>query len=238
MFFKVLKLAGLDLNAKIAELKAELAFKAEQASEHVAHKARALAVVAGLLWCAGIMALLALIVGLAALYKWVEIHYGVFTGFSLVAAVLIALTGILVFAATSIARQSAATPPLWRIVRAPIPPTQTTEQVAEGDVLTAQGFVPPSHRSQTATPEDLVEPLIVLLNQYLRPPETGYQALDDLLRRIGSRAQGTTEEAVARGSDLVRNGNRATMLSVLGAATLFGFLLARGAQHHNVQHPL
>ena len=73
MFFKLLKLAGLDVNAKIAELKAELAFKAEQASEHVTHKARALAMVAGLFWCAGIMALLALIVGLAALYKWGEI---------------------------------------------------------------------------------------------------------------------------------------------------------------------
>jgi hypothetical protein len=236
MFFKLLKLAGLDVNAKIAELRAELAFKAEQASEHLTHKARALAVVAGLLCCAGIMALLALIVALAALYKWGEIHYGVFTGFNLVAAVLIALTGILVLAATSIARQSAATPPVWRIVRDPIPPTKTTEQVTENDVLTAKRFVPPSHRSQTATPEDLVEPLVVLLGQYLRPPKTGYQALDDLLRRIGSRAQGTTEEAVARGSDLVRNGNRATMLSVLGAATLFGFLLARGAQHDDVQH--
>jgi hypothetical protein len=180
------------------------------------------------------MALLALIVVLAALYKWGEIHYGVFTGFSLVAAVLIVLTGILVLAATSIARQSAATRLPWRIVRDPIPPMQTTE--TENDVLPARGFVPPPPRSQTATPEDLVEPLIVLLGQYLRPPETGYQALDDLLRRIGSRAQGTTEEAVARGSDLVRNGNRATMLSVLGAATLFGFLLARGAQHDDVQH--
>jgi hypothetical protein len=238
MFFKLLKLAGLDVNARIAELRAELAFKAEQASEHLTHKARVLAVVAGLLWCAGIMALLALIVGLAALYKWGEIHHGVFTGFSLVAAVLMALTGILVLAAAAIARQSAATPPLWHIVRDATPATQTTRQVTESDVLTAHGFVPPSRGSQTAKPEDLVEPLIVLLGQYLRPPETGYEALDDLLRQIGSRAQGTTEEAVARGSDLVRNGNRATMLSVLGAATLFGFLLARGAQHHDVQHPL
>jgi hypothetical protein len=233
MFFNLLKLAGLD-NAKIAELKAELAFKAEQALEHVTHKARTLAVVAGLLWCAGIMALLALIVGLAALYKWGEIHYGVFTGFTLVAAVLIALTGILVIVALLIARQSAAAPPVSRIVPDPVPPTQATRQITDNDLRTAQGFVPPSGRSQTAKPEDLVEPLIVLLGQYLRPPETGYQALDDLLHQIGSRAQGTTEEAVARGSELVRKGNRATMLSVLGAATLFGFLLARGAQHRDV----
>ena len=42
MFFKLLKLAGLDINAKIAELKADLAFKAEQASEQVTRKARAI----------------------------------------------------------------------------------------------------------------------------------------------------------------------------------------------------
>ena len=236
MFFKLLKLAGLDVNAKIAELKAELAFKAEQASEHVTHKARALAMVAGLFWCAGIMALLALIVGLAALYKWGEIHYGLFTGFSLVAGLLVALTAILVLVAVSIARQSATAPPVWRMVRDTAPPTQTARQVTENELRTAQGFVSPPYQSQTAKPEALVEPLLV--GQYLRPPETGYQALDDLLRQIGSRAQGTTEEAVARGSELVRNGNRATMLSVLGAATLFGFLLARGAQHRDVQHGL
>ena len=46
MFFKLLKLAGLDINAKIAELKADLAFKAEQASEQVTRKARAMAIVA------------------------------------------------------------------------------------------------------------------------------------------------------------------------------------------------
>ena len=238
MFFKLLKLAGLDVNAKIAELKAELAFKAEQASEHVTHKARALAMVAGLFWCAGIMALLALIVGLAALYKWGEIHYGLFTGFSLVAGLLVALTAILVLVAVSIARQSATAPPVWRMVRDTAPPTQTARQVTENELRTAQGFVSPPYRSQTAKPEALVEPLIVLVGQYLRPLETGYQALDDLMRQIGSRAQGTTEEAVARGSELVRNGNRATMLSVLGAATLFGFLLARGAQHRDVQHGL
>ena len=238
MFFKLLKLAGLDVNAKIAELKAELAFKAEQASENVTHKARALAMVAGLFWCAGIMALLALIVGLAALYKWGEIHYGLFTGFSLVAGLLVALTAILVRVAVSIARQSATAPPVWRMVRDTAPPTQTARQVTENELRTAQGFVSPPYQSQTAKPEALVEPLIVLVGQYLRPPETGYRALDDLMRQIGSRAQGTTEEAVARGSELVRNGNRATMLSVLGAATLFGFLLARGAQHRDVQQGL
>lgn len=118
MFFKLLKLAGLDVNAKIAELKAELAFKAEQASEHVTHKARALAMVAALFWCAGIMALLALIVGLAAIYKLGEIHYGLFTGFSLVAG-LFGRTHRHPGARSGVDRKAIGdgAPPVWRMVR-------------------------------------------------------------------------------------------------------------------------
>jgi hypothetical protein len=231
MLFKLLKLAGLDISAKVAELKAEVAFKAEQASEQVTRKARAMGIVAGLLWCAGIFALLAFIVGLFALYKWGEIHYGVFTGLTFAGGLLVTLTIILVFAALWVASQSAAMPSMWRIICEP--PPHTARQVTDSELrrTTAKGFMPPAYESFAAKPEDLIEPLIVLLGQYLRPPETGYQAIDDLLRQIGSRAQGTTGEAVARGSDLVRNGSRATMLSVFGAAALFGFLLVRGAQH-------
>jgi hypothetical protein len=43
MFFRLLKLAGIDVNAKIAELKADLEFKAQQVSEHASFKARNLA---------------------------------------------------------------------------------------------------------------------------------------------------------------------------------------------------
>jgi hypothetical protein len=68
----------------------------------------------------------------------------------------------------------------------------------------------------------------VLLGPYLRFPATGHPAIDNFLSQIGTKAEGTTNEAVGRAADLVRNGNRATMLSALGAATLFGWLIARG----------
>ena len=78
MFFKLLKLAGIDVNAKIAELKADLT-----------HTARTTGLVAGLFLGAAILALMVLIVALIALYKWGELHHGVFVGLALVAGVLI-----------------------------------------------------------------------------------------------------------------------------------------------------
>ena len=105
MFFRLLKLAGVDVNAKIAELKADLEFKIGQTSEEVTRRARTMGLVAGLFLSAGILALMVLIVILIAIYKWGELNYGAFVGLELVAGVLIILTAILVVAALSIAKQ-------------------------------------------------------------------------------------------------------------------------------------
>jgi hypothetical protein len=89
----------------------------------------------------------------------------------------------------------------------------------------------PPYQSAPFRGENLVEPLLVLLGPYLRFPTTGHPPIDNFLSQIGTKAEGTTSEAVGRAADLVRDGDRATMLSVLGAATLFGWLIARGATH-------
>jgi hypothetical protein len=71
--------------------------------------------------------------------------------------------------------------------------------------------------------------LFALLGRYTRWPQTGHLAIDNLLQQAGSRAQGTTDEAVTRAADLLRNGDRATMLSVLAAVALLGWLIGRSA---------
>ena len=43
-------------------------------------------------------------------------------------------------------------------------------------------------------------------------PVNGHPPIDNFLSQIGTKAEGTTNEAVGRAADLVRNGNRATML--------------------------
>ena len=231
MFFRLLKLAGIDVNAKIAELKADLEFKAQQVSEHASFKARNLALIAGLFLCASIFVLFALIVGLIALYHWAELRYGPYTGLGLVAGTLLILAALCVGVALSYTNSRPDELPLRRIVFSS-PPRRAQFIPSGSGTGTAERFdSAPPYQSAPFRGEDLVEPLLVLLGPYLRFPATGHPPIDNFLSQIGTKAEGTTNEAVGRAADLVRNGNRATMLSVLGAATLFGWLIARGATH-------
>ena len=212
MFFKLLKLAGIDVNAKIAELKADLT-----------HTARTTGLVAGLFLGAAILALMVLIVALIALYKWGELHHGVFVGLALVSGVLIMLAAILVVVGLTMAKQGGKTASVT-----PHPPRPTADATRS-----AEGFV--SYQSSPAKAEDLVEPLFALLAEYLRWPQTGHLVTDGLLRQVRPQAQETTNEAVARAAELLRNGDRTTMLSVLGAAALFGWLIGHAATRDKVK---
>jgi hypothetical protein len=237
MFFRLLK-AGIDVNAKIAELKADLKVKIGQTSEEVTRRARTMGLVAGLFLSAGILALMVLIVVLIAIYKWGELNYGAFVGLALDAGVLIILTATLVVAALLIAKRPSKIMPQGRVAGAstggatplaPHPPRPTTDVTSS-----AEAFASTSYQSSPAKAEDLIEPLFALFGRYVRWPQTGHLAIDNLLQQVGSRAQGTTDEAVARAADLVRNGDRATMLSVLAAAALFGWLIGRRAAHDKI----
>jgi hypothetical protein len=229
MFFRLLKLAGLDVKATIAEVKADLFRRIELASQQATRKARTLALVAGLFLFAGILALLLLIVGLVALYKWGELQHGPFIGLALDAGALAILAGASALAALWIARptESAAS------TDATASPARLTYRAAEQPTraTNAERLAAPMYQTPRTKAEDLIEPLFVLLDRYLRWPVTGRPAIDRVLNELGARAQPTTNEAVERAAELVRRGDRATMLGVLGAATLCGWLLVRTGNH-------
>jgi hypothetical protein len=215
MLFRLLKLAGTDINAKLAELKAELT-----------RRARTIGLVAALLLSAAMLTLMVLIVALIALYRWSELHYGVFVGLALVAGVLIIFAIILLGVALTIAKQDGRTitteTPIGDARVTPHPPEPTA----------AAGFA--SYQFSSAKAEDLVEPLFALLTGYLRWPQTDHLVIDGLVRQAGSQARGTANEAVARAAELVRKGDRTTMLSVLGAVALFGWLIGHAAARNKV----
>ena len=192
-------------------------------------KARNLALIAGLFLSASIFLLLALVVGLVALFHWAELHYGPYTGLALVAATLLILAALCVGIALSYIHSDPAEPFLTSAAFASPPrqPQSAPSVDASGTTQSAASASP--YQAAPIKGEDLVEPLLVLLGPYLRWPVTGHPAIDSFLGQIATRAEGTTNEAVGRAADLVRNGNRATMLSILGAAALFGWLIVRGA---------
>jgi hypothetical protein len=233
MFLRLLKLAGIDVNAKLAELKADLAVKIGQTSEELARRARIIGIAAGLLLSAVILALMVLIVVLIAIYKWGELNYGTFVGLALVAGLLIVLASAFMASALLIGKQSSKITPLAPFIEAtsgggthsPPQRPRSTNDARQS----AEAFASTSYPSSSAKAEDLVEPLFALFGRYTRWPQTGHLAIDDLLQQAGSRAQGTTEEAVTRAANLVRNGDRATMLSVLAAVALLGWLIGRSA---------
>ena len=98
MFFKVLKLLGLDVPAKLAEVRTTLEEQVELAKDQVTERAQTAASMAALFGLAGLAMFAAAGVGLAALYDWVALSYGPFYGYAAVIAVL------LVLAATALIR--------------------------------------------------------------------------------------------------------------------------------------
>jgi len=231
MLLKILKLAGLDVEAKIAAVKAELEHKAKQATEHLSNTARQYALIAGCFAGAAIMALFAMIVGFIALYQWTAMNYGPFVGFGVVGGLLVLITVGLVATGMAMARSE--------------PIAQTPEPVTASP-LTAPAPIalpkpePSEHRFaganqayQSAVNTDgAFDPLFALVGRYVQMPVTGNPAVDDVLRQLGPTAQGATNEALVRGARLVQTGDRATMLTILGSAALLGWLMVRAAERH------
>jgi hypothetical protein len=86
MLFKMLKLFGVDIPARMAEVRIDLEERFDVAKDGVEQAAQTAAVLAILFFLASVAALSAFGVGLIALYSWVSSNYGQFYGFGLAKA--------------------------------------------------------------------------------------------------------------------------------------------------------
>jgi hypothetical protein len=235
MLLKILKLAGLDVEAKIADVKAQLEHQAKQATEHLSNTARQYALVAGCFVGATIMALFAVIVGLIALYQWTALNYGPFVGFAVVGGLLVLVTAGLVIMAMLVARSD---PNAKAEVETsePVLPLAAPGPIAlpKPEPSVHHFAADQAHQSRTNT-DGVFEPIFALVSRYVKMPITGNPAVDDVLRQLGPTAQGATNEALVRGARLVQTGDRATMLTILGSAALLGWLMVRAAEQHQHQ---
>ena len=95
MLFKILKLFGLDVPAKVDAAKALIEERAAEVADRAKHTALSAALIVALSTFAGLFFTVAIGVGLLALYHTEEAAFGMNVALGIVAAVLVAATLIL-----------------------------------------------------------------------------------------------------------------------------------------------
>jgi hypothetical protein len=227
MLFKILKLLGLDVPAKVAAAKSVIEQRVEEVTDYAKQVTQTAAVIAVLSAVAGVLVAMAVGVGLFALYRAVAEGYGVNAGLGVVAGMLIAAALILLIVART-KGQSLSNRHIFK----PFGPLATAAASAPAPAVAAPSLAhAPSPASFAGVPADsagdLIEPLAFLLGKYVKYPALGHPVLDELVGNLHMTARGTADEAVERAANLVRYGDRSQLLILLGGAAFAGWLLAR-----------
>jgi hypothetical protein len=224
MLFKILKLFGLDVPAKIAAARTEFEHRVEDAADYAKQATLTAALVAAFSAVAAFLFIVAAGVALFALYRVIAEYYGVYAGLGAVAGLLIAAASVLLLAARTRAQSLSE----LRFVRQSSSPalSPASEKVAP---QAAPTLGPPEVGtfSTNESAADLFEPLAFAFAKYVRFPALGNPVLDQLVGDLKASAQGTADDAVRRAANLIRNGDRTQLLAMIGGAAALGWLLAR-----------
>jgi hypothetical protein len=235
MLFKILKLFGIDLPARIAEVRIGVEERFDLTKDSVEQAARTAAVLALLFFLAGLAALCTFGVGLIALYSWVSRDYGEFCGLAAIGGVLL-LIAIITFAA-AISKMNS-----WRDEKArhaaakrrDLAQTHAQRVAAAAEAREAPKIPPlpaPPQTSGAAAASDLIEALVWALSGTIKLPTMGHPAVNELLARLRSSAAGVADESVEALVRAVRDGGRPQLFAALGGAMFVGWFL--GHQRKN-----
>jgi hypothetical protein len=232
MLIQILKLFGLDIPAKVAEIKTGIERRVELATHHVSEIAREAAVVAAFSALASLTGAMAIGVGLIALFLWVADAYGVYSGLGVVGGILALVT--LVFLAFTIVKGKSLASSTHRLppYEVATPDRADSELAAENAIAPMQPLTAPAAiaPAPTTSAADLVEPLAFFLSKVARYPTIGHPVLDSLVGNLRVTAEGSADEALDRAANVIRNGDRANLVIVLSGAALVGWLLGRQAR--------
>jgi hypothetical protein len=231
MLFRILKLLGIDIPARMAEARIDLEERFDLAKDSVQQAAQTAAVVATLFVLASLASLAAFGVSLVALYSWVSSNYGQFYGLAAVGGVLL-LIAIITFAAALSKGNSWRDENARRVTarRRDFARTHAQRVAAAAEVLETPKItpLPPPPQASGATPaSDLIEPLVWALCGAIKLPTMGNPTLDGLLARLRTSAAGVADESVEALVRAVRYGNRPQLFAALGGAMFVGWLLGR-----------
>jgi len=231
LLLNLLKAFGLDIPARVAELKARIEQRVEDAADQAVHVVQDIAVTVALVCCAAITALAAIAVGLVALARWVADLYGPFAGLAAVGGILLLVTVILAVVAVrrprsarrevlqSAAKRSATYADAARRLHA------AQAEPAQAGGLTSPAASTPQGGAGSSMGDfgKLIGFLLPLLISAAPASGGGLMGTLSAAWRSGAhRAAGETLEGAAK---MVREGDRTNLLAAVGAAVLFGWLV-------------
>jgi hypothetical protein len=175
---------------------------------------------------------MALAAALIAFFFWLEPQVGSIAAMGAVAGILLVIGIILAVSAVMVGRSEtppAAVEPAKAAATADITGAPTEEKIpAAGPGPLGFTESPPT---QPVTTED-VEALFAIGEQFARLPHTGIESVDNVLRALVPKAEDAARETVVHAANMVRCGDRSTMLATLGMAFAIGWAMTRLEPRH------
>jgi ABC-type multidrug transport system fused ATPase/permease subunit len=231
MLFKIMKLFGIDLLARMAEVRVDLEERFDLARDGVEHAAQRAATLAMLFFLTALAALCAFGVGLIALDSWVSSNYGQFYGFATIGALLL-LIAVVMYAIASSKTKAWRGESTRRIAekKRELAQVRADRVAATMEAFERPALPPPRQSAGVAAASDLIEPLVWALSKTIRPPAMENPAMDELFARLQSSAREVADETAEGLVRAVRYGDRPQLLAALSGAMFVGWFLGRHNQ--------
>jgi len=231
MLRSILHITGLE--QKLEAVRDRIEGEAQSLMQHGKAVAIQMAIASALAAGAAILGLMALVAGLITLFFWLEPQVGSIAAMGIIAGCLLAIGIILAVCAAMIGRKE--TPRIAPAAARPAPTADIAAARMTDEKLDLAGRAPPGRdylgagEFQPARPvtAEEVESLFAVARQFTRLPHTGIESVDNMLRGIAPKAEEATREAVARAANLVRYGDRSTVLAILGTALAIGWAMTK-----------
>jgi hypothetical protein len=235
MLFKILKVFGLDVPAKIEAARSSLELRVERATEQIKQVAEEAAVIAVLSALAMVTSAMAVAVGMIALYRWTADAYGEYAGLGVVGGILIVAAALLIAAATTKAGSLRVTATQRRSVggtaaadsaAAPPPSAVATERYSPDNAVAP----PISAAYSVASGRDLVESLAFMFGKYVKFPRVENPVVNEAIGTLRAAAEGSAEEAIDRAANVIRHGDRSNIVLVLTGTAFLAWLLTHSSR--------
>ena len=199
MLREVLRLLGVDLDRKLAEIREQIEEFRSRTTHRISEQVKETGLMVGFALIGAGASIATLIIILVALYRWVDLYHGPFAALAAVGVVTALLAAVMFVLAFR---------------RGPRKPASA---VADRRLAAAPA-------SSAAAPQ---QPVSRVLSEALPALPRNATHMDVLTHRFSTRVAGAGDEAVDAAAHLVRTGSRSVLFGTLAVVALLGVLIGR-----------